>query len=232
MTDMVQMFLMNKTATQPEPLPNDFNSDDVLVGLQGESRKRCRVGIRGLDIRPLHGMIITFWPTTPQVNEAIAAAEKFDKTLYSNYADVEAAINAVDRTKSKAEQAEVDAMAQAIEKAINALVRKSSGGDDSDPTYAIEVNKDIQNGEVTVNRRYAERGDTVTITVKPDNGFKLDELTVIDKNGNELNRTTDKGSGRYTFTMPASKVEIKATFVKEESQTSPFSDVSTSAVLL
>ena len=96
-----------------------------------------------------------------------------------------------------------------------------------DPTYAIEVDKDIQNGEVTVNRRYAERGDTVTITVKPDNGFKLDELTVIDKNGNEL-KLTDKGNGKYTFTMPASKVEVNATFVKEV-ETSPFSDVSTSA---
>ena len=205
---------------------NDFNSDDVLVGLQAKA---------GSDVEWVSGIgHPTFaWDDNniladyTAVNEAIAAAEKFDKTLYSNYADVEAAINAVDRTKSKAEQAEVDAMAQAIEKAINALVRKSSGGDDSDPTYAIEVNKDIQNGEVTVNRRYAERGDTVTITVKPDNGFKLDELTVIDKNGNEL-KLTDKGNGKYTFTMLASKVEIKATFVKEV-ETSPFSDVSTSA---
>ena len=205
---------------------NDFNSDDVLVGLQAKA---------GSDVEWVSGIgHPTFaWDDNniladyTAVNEAIAAAEKFDKTLYSNYADVEAAINAVDRTKSKAKQAEVDAMAQAIEKAINALVRKSSGGDDSDPTYAIEVNKDIQNGEVTVNRRYAERGDTVTITVKPDNGFKLDELTVIDKNGNEL-KLTDKGNGKYTFTMPASKVEIKATFVKEV-ETSPFSDVSTSA---
>ena len=205
---------------------NDFNSDDVLVGLQAKA---------GSDVEWVSGIgHPTFaWDDNniladyTAVNEAIAAAEKFDKTLYSNYADVEAAINAVDRTKSKAEQAEVDAMAQAIEKAINALVRKSSGGDDSDPTYAIEVNKDIQNGEVTVNRRYAERGDTVTITVKPDNGFKLDELTVIDKNGNEL-KLTDKGNGKYTFTMPASKVEVNATFVKEV-ETSPFSDVSTSA---
>ena len=102
-----------------------------------------------------------------------------------------------------------------------------SGGDDSDPTYAIEVGKDIRNGTVTANRRYAERSDTVTITVKPDDGFKLDELTVIDKNGNEL-KLTDKGNGKYTFTMPASKVEIKATFVKEV-ETSPFGDVSTSA---
>ena len=105
--------------------------------------------------------------------------------------------------------------------------RKSSGGDDSDPTYAIEVGKDIRNGTVTANRRYAERGDTVTITVKPDDGFKLDDLTVTDKNGNEL-KLTDKGNGKYTFTMPASKVEISATFVKEV-ETSPFSDVSTSA---
>ena len=105
--------------------------------------------------------------------------------------------------------------------------RKSSGGDDSDPTYAIEVDKDIRNGEVTANRRYAERGDTVTITVKPDDGFKLDDLTVTDKNGNEL-KLTDKGNGKYTFTMPAGKVEINAAFVKEV-ETSPFSDVSTSA---
>lgn len=105
--------------------------------------------------------------------------------------------------------------------------RKSSGGDDSDPTYAIEVGKDIRNGTVTANRRYAERGDTVTITVKPDDGFKLDDLTVTDKNGKEL-KLTGKGNGKYTFTMPAGKVEINAAFVKEV-ETSPFSDVSTSA---
>ena len=105
--------------------------------------------------------------------------------------------------------------------------RKSSGGGDSDPTYAIEVGKDIRNGTVTANRRYAERGDTVTITVKPDDGFKLDDLTVTDKNGKEL-KLTDKGNGKYTFTMPAGKVEINAAFVKEV-ETSPFSDVSTSA---
>ena len=202
---------------------NDFNSDDVLVGLQAKA---------GSDVEWVSGIgHPTFaWDDNniladyTAVNEAIAAAEKFDKTLYSNYADVEAAINAVDRTKSKAEQAEVDAMAQAIEKAINALVRKSSGGDDSDPTYAIEVNKDIQNGEVTANRRYAERGDTVTITVKPDDGFKLDELTVIDKNGNEL-KLTDKGNGKYTFKMPAGKVTVSATFAAEKTAADYFADV-------
>ena len=206
-------------------VPN-FTSADVLAGLRNNAGAGVE-WVAGIKHPTFAWDDVNIPADYTAVNEAIAAAEKFDKALYSNYADVEAAINAVDRTKSKAEQAEVDAMAQAIEKAINALVRKSSGGDDSDPTYAIEVGKDIRNGTVTANRRYAERGDTVTITVKPDDGFKLDDLTVTDKNGKEL-KLTDRGNGKYTFTMPAGKVEIKATFVKEV-ETSPFSDVSTSA---
>ena len=100
----------------------------------------------------------------------------------------------------------------------------SSGGDDSDPTYAIEVGEDIRNGTVTANRRYAERGDTVTITVKPDDGFKLDDLTVTDKNGNEL-KLTDKGNGKYTFKMPAGKVTVSATFAPEKTAADYFADV-------
>ena len=96
-----------------------------------------------------------------------------------------------------------------------------------EPTYPVTTPDKTENGTVTANRRYAERGDTVTITVKPDDGFKLDDLTVTDKNGKEL-KLTDKGNGKYTFTMPASKVEINATFAKEI-ETSPFSDVSTDA---
>ena len=162
-----------------------------------------------------------------KVDAAIAKANALNKNDYKDFSGVEAAVKAVVRGKNITEQSEVDKMAKAIEDAINALVRRSSGGDDSDPTYAIEVGKDIRNGTVTANRRYAERGDTVTITVKPDDGFKLDDLTVTDKNGNEL-KLTDKGNGKHTFTMPAGKVEINAAFVKEV-EISPFSDVSTSA---
>ena len=205
---------------------NDFNSDDVLVGLQANADKSVK-WVTGINHPTFEWDKWHISADYSAVDAAIAAAKAIDSNLYSNYAVVEKAIAAVDRTKSKAEQAEVDAMAQAIEDAINALVRRSSGGDDSDPTYAIEVGKDIRNGTVTANRRYAESGDTVTITVKPDDGFKLDELAVIDKNGNEL-KLTDKGNGKYTFTMPAGKVEINAAFVKEV-ETSPFSDVSTSA---
>ena len=205
---------------------NDFNSDAVLVGLQANADKSVK-WVTGINHPTFEWDKWHISADYSAVDAAIAAAKAIDSNLYSNYAVVEKAIAAVDRTKSKAEQAEVDAMAQAIEDAINALVRRSSGGDDSDPTYAIEVGKDIRNGTVTANRRYAERGDTVTITVKPDDGFKLDDLTVTDKNGKEL-KLTDKGNGKYTFTMPAGKVEINAAFVKEV-ETSPFSDVSTSA---
>ena len=162
-----------------------------------------------------------------KVDEAIAKANALNKDNYKDFSAVEAAVNAVVRDKNITEQAEVDKMAKAIEDAINALVRRSSGGGSSSPSYSVTTPGKTENGTVTVSPRSAEKGDSVTITVKPDSGYQLDELTVTDKNGKEL-KLTDKGNGKYTFTMPASKVEINATFVKEV-ETSPFSDVSTSA---
>ena len=104
----------------------------------------------------------------------------------------------------------------------------SSGGGSSSSSRRYDVSApSVKHGDVTVSPRSAEKGDTVTITVKPDSGYQLDDLTVTDKNGKEL-KLTDKGNGKYTFTMPASKVEVNATFVKEV-EISPFSDVSTSA---
>ena len=273
----------DEKAYKPSPLEadqgtafSDFTSTDVLTGLQKNA---------GTDIKWVAGIKHpTFvWDDAnipadyTAVNEAIAAAEKFDKALYSNYAAVEVAIKAVDRTKSKAEQAEVDdmakaiadaiaalqykgadytkvdaaiakanalnkdnykdfsaveaavkavvrdknitkqsevdAMAKAIEDAINALVRKSSGGGSSSPSYSVTIPNKTENGTVTVSPRSAEKGDTVTITAKPDSGYQLDDLTVTDKNGKKL-KLTDKGNGKYTFTMPASKVTVTPTFVK------------------
>ena len=167
-----------------------------------------------------------------KVDEAIAKANALNKDNYKDFSAVEAAVNAVVRDKNITEQSEVDAMAKAIEDSIAALVKKpsSSGGFSSGsffPSYPVNTPGKTENGTVTVSTKNATSGSTVTITVKPDDGFKLDELTVIDKNGNEL-KLTDKGNGKYTFTMPASKVEVNATFVKEV-ETSPFGDVSTSA---
>ena len=166
------------------------------------------------------------------VDAAIAKANALNENDYIDFSAVKAALEAVVRGKNITEQFEVDAMAKAIEDAIAALVKKpSSGGGFSSgsffPSYPVNTPDKTENGTVTVSTKNATSGSTVTITVKPDDGFKLDELTVIDKNGNEL-KLTDKGNGKYTFTMPASKVEVNAAFVKEV-ETSPFGDVSTSA---
>ena len=63
--------------------------------------------------------------------------------------------------------------------------------------------------------------------MKADKGYELDELTVTDKNGKEI-KLTDKGNGKYTFTMPAGKVDVKATFAKIV-EAPAYSDVSASA---
>ena len=81
-----------------------------------------------------------------------------------------------------------------------------------------------KNGDVTVSPKNASKGDRVTVTVKPDSGYVLETLTVTDKNGNELT-LKDKGSGKYTFTMPAGKVEVKATFMEDNSMLNFFYDV-------
>ena len=101
--------------------------------------------------------------------------------------------------------------------------RPSSGSSSYDPTYSVTVDK-TENGSVTVSPKSASKGDTVTVTVKPDSGYVLETLTVTDKNGNELT-LKDKGNGKYTFTMPAGKVEVKATFMEDNSVLNFFYDV-------
>lgn len=103
----------------------------------------------------------------------------------------------------------------------------SSGRDDSDPRYAVGIPDKTENGSVSVSPKNASQGDRVTVTVKPDAGYELDSLKVLDKNGKEL-ELTDKGDGKFTFIMPAGKVEVKATFT-EELKISPFRDVPTDA---
>ena len=97
-------------------------------------------------------------------------------------------------------------------------------GSSSDPTYSVSTPSKTENGSVTVSPKSASKGDTVTVTVKPDSGYVLETLTVTDKNGNELT-LKDKGDGKYTFTMPAGKVEVKATFMEDNSMLNFFYDV-------
>lgn len=100
--------------------------------------------------------------------------------------------------------------------------RSSSGS--SSPSYAITIPNQPAHGIVTISPTNAKRGSTVTITVKPDSGYVLETLAVVDGSGNEQ-KLTDLGEGRYTFTMPSGKVEVKATFQEDNSVLNVFYDV-------
>lgn len=99
------------------------------------------------------------------------------------------------------------------------------GGSSSSTTYAISV-EDSKNGSVSVSPKRAEKGDTVTITVKPDTGYELDELTVTDKNGDKI-KLTEKDDNKFTFKMPGSKVTVETSFKLIETEPeNPFTDIS------
>ena len=120
----------NDTKYGPSPLAygegtavTDFTSADVLAGLQNNAGAAWVAGIN----HPTFSWDSRNIPADyTAVNDAIASAEAIDGSLYANYGDVEAAINNVDRSKSKMQQADVDAMAQAIENAITALQYKDA----------------------------------------------------------------------------------------------------------
>ena len=97
--------------------------------------------------------------------------------------------------------------------------RVTSGGH----SYIVTVRR-AEHGTIKVSARAAERGESVTVTATPDSGYVLETISVTDKNGNDL-KLTDKGGGKHTFTMPASKVEVKATFMEDNSVLNFFYDV-------
>ena len=102
----------------------------------------------------------------------------------------------------------------------------SSSGSSSNSSYTVSVPR-VDNGTVSVTPSSASKGTTVTITVKPNDGYELDKLTVTDKDGNRL-PISDQGNGKYTFTMPSGKVSVDASFSKIET-TINFRDVAQSA---
>ena len=99
------------------------------------------------------------------------------------------------------------------------------GGSSSTPTYKveIEVSKNAD-GSVSFSKSSAKKGDAVTITVTPDRYYKVDGVTVKDKNGKEI-AVTDNGDGTFTFKMPGSQVTVDPVF----SWDNPFADVAEDA---
>lgn len=92
------------------------------------------------------------------------------------------------------------------------------------PTYAVTT-PETTGGTVTVSPSRASSGRRVTITTQPAPGYELESLTVLDSRGNEI-ALTDKGDGKYTFTMPASRVTVEASFTPAPL---PFEDVAPGA---
>ena len=86
-------------------------------------------------------------------------------------------------------------------------------GSSSGSTYSVSVSSRILNGTVRISPSNAQKGDTVTIMVIPNTGYKLDKLTVTDSKGNKVT-AREQSNGKLTFTMPADKVTVDATFVK------------------
>lgn len=90
--------------------------------------------------------------------------------------------------------------------------------------YAISISSDIANGSVSVSPRRASKGTTVTVTVKPDDGYVLASLTVRDGNGDEI-AITKTAENKYTFKMPAGRVSIGAAFNLADIEFIDFVDV-------
>ena len=91
------------------------------------------------------------------------------------------------------------------------------------PTYPASAPA-VPNGTVTVSPANASKGANVTVTVKPNEGYELGSLAVKDASG-DLLPLTDLGNGKFGFTMPGSKVEVKATFMEDNSVFNFFYDV-------
>lgn len=96
----------------------------------------------------------------------------------------------------------------------------------SSDRYEIETPSDVENGSVKASPSKAEKGDTVTVTVTPDDGYALDKLAVYDEDGDKLD-LNDKGNGKFTFQMPKGDVSIEVSFapIEDETPKADFSDV-------
>ena len=165
--------------------------------------------------------------TAKDANAAIKAYnwENQTESVFDNSANIIAVSGGMFSSAVKPEYCAPGFVPKANSDGTYGVTRPSSGSSGSyDPTYSVSTPSKTENGTVTVSPKSASKGDTVTVTVKPDSGYVLETLTVTDKNGNELT-LKDKGNGKYTFTMPAGKVEVKATFMEDNSMLNFFYDV-------
>ncbi len=104
----------------------------------------------------------------------------------------------------------------------------SSGSSSSSSSNAVTAPGKTENGSISVGAKNAKKGDTVTITVTPSSGYQVGQVTVKDASGNTV-AVKDLGGGKYSFVMPATKVSVDASFVKEVTPAADFVDVAANA---
>lgn len=103
----------------------------------------------------------------------------------------------------------------------------SSSSSDDAPTYAITLPKNTEGGSVSVSPKRAEKGDKVTLTVTPESGYRVKQVTVTDKKGKAIELTRQE-DGTYTFLMPGGPITVSAQFVTRSVEVippPPFADV-------
>lgn len=72
-----------------------------------------------------------------------------------------------------------------------------------------------EHGSVTASSDWAVVGSEVTLTVTPDEGWRLGSLSAVGPDGAQL-ALRSLGGGKYAFTMPGGKVTVSAVFVRGE----------------
>ncbi len=214
----------------------------TVTTVDGSKTAACTITVSPVKI-PATGITLDEDALTLYVDEeakltaTVTPADSTDTVTWSS--DNEAVATVENGTVTAHRRGEATITAKAGEFTASCQVEvirrpSSSGGDHDDPDYAVTVDKDMENGTVTVSPKRAEKGDTVTITVKPDKGYELDELIVTDSKGNELD-LREKGDNKFTFKMPGSKVTVEATFraveeIPEKPEVvNPFVDVNENA---
>ena len=203
---------------------NQSGTQSVIVTLQGEAQTLDHLEIVQTPDKTAYGVGETFDRTGMIVHAFFADGSSMEVTDYLVEPDGALAAGTSSVTISYTVGSITKTVSLPITVGGGSSSGSSSGGSSSSRSHEVSVASST-NGTVTVSPKNAKPGDTVTVTVKPDTGYTLETLTVTDAKGNQLT-LTELGDGRYTFKMPSSKVDIKATFMEDNTMLNFFTDVS------
>ena len=102
---------------------------------------------------------------------------------------------------------------------VSARPSSGGGGGGRTPTYPVTTPSGVDSS-----KKSAAKGDVVTITVKPEPGFEVEEVIVTDAKGNQI-KVTANADGTFSFIQPDSQVEVQTVYAEAGG---PFSDVARS----